>query len=151
MLGYINSLGLDAQKIGNVVMGRLPSAMLFCVGGIACSVDRMEQTQGGAQARIDCAAGEAADPTSPSISLPMAQLLITRQTPVQTSHFSNPASGLLFYRFVYILSRYPRDLRRFDDIYTQRGRTLASSHLSHSETTRHGRETAPSGTPSCWP
>jgi hypothetical protein len=68
MLGYINSLGLDAQKIGNVVMSRLPSAMLFCVGGIACSVDRMEQTQGGAQARIDRAAGEAADPTSPSIS-----------------------------------------------------------------------------------
>jgi hypothetical protein len=68
MLRYINSLGLDAQKIGNVVMGRLPSAMSFCVGGIACSVDRMEQTQGGSQARIDCAAACPADPTSPSIS-----------------------------------------------------------------------------------
>jgi hypothetical protein len=82
MLAYINSLGLDA----------LPSEMVFCVGGMACSVDRIQQTQVGL--RHDRLRGGRSRRPDFTFNLPMAQLLITRQTPVQTSHFPTQRAAI---------------------------------------------------------
>jgi hypothetical protein len=102
MLEYINSLGLDAQKTGNdEIVGCRARCCFVSVESHALLAVSSKRKVGPRQDRLRGGRGRRPDFT---FNLPMAQLLITQQTPVQTSHFPSSERPFVLQLCIYFIT-----------------------------------------------